>query len=83
MHFTKEPMQLLHLFSYLYNFTGICVGRYLSLKVAEKSRSELHFEDKTKLVNFKKALLCTLVDRQHVTLHLATRKTRLQSGNTP
>lgn len=54
-------MQLLYRFSYLYTFMGICVDRYLSLKVAENSRSELHLEDKTKLVNFKKATLCTLV----------------------
>lgn len=54
-------MQLLYLFSYLYTFVGIFVGRYLSLKVAENSRSELHLEDKTKLVIFKKGMLCTLV----------------------
>lgn len=61
MHFTKEPMQFLYLFSYLYTFIDIYLSRYLSLNSAEKSRSELHLEDKTKLVNFKKAMLCTLV----------------------
>lgn len=61
MHFTKEPMQLLYLLSYLYTFINICVSRYLSSKLAENSRSEFHLEDKTKLVNFEKAMLCTLV----------------------
>lgn len=88
MHFTKEPIQLLYLLSYLYTFINICVSRYLSSKLAENSRSEFHLEDKTKLVNFEKAMLCTLNamhsgDRQHVTFQLATRKSGLPSGNTP
>lgn len=43
---SPEPMQLPYLFSCLYTFVGIFVGRYLSLKVAENSN--LNFTLKTK-----------------------------------
>lgn len=51
-------MQLLCPFSYIYIyiFIGIFVDGYIFFKVAENSSSELHLEDKTKLVNLMKAI---------------------------